>query len=293
MSDGPNVGCRSHVVHDVEQGVDLPVWVLYPTTAYTSPVNFGPYTIDVATDAPVEGLALPVVLLSHGNNGSPWTSRLTALHLARAGHVVVMVEHIGNSRSDASLAGTVEMLAHRPRHLREVLQFVRDHGAYEAHADFTRIGIVGHSIGAYTALAAAGGRPVTTPYDVPSGSGEAVSVQALDGVRALVLLAPAAGWFAPPGSLADVTAPTLVLSGEADRITPAMHVECIAATWPDTTPLVREVVHGAGHFSFQSPFPEAMVNPAFPPSQDPPGFDRVAYHATMNAHIATFFAHNL
>ncbi|MBL0940318.1 MAG: alpha/beta hydrolase [Gemmatimonadaceae bacterium] len=287
------VGCRAHSVHVVVQNVQLPVWVLYPTEATAAAQTFGPYTLDVAMDAPVAGLGLPVVLISHGNNGSPWTHRGTAMHLARAGHVVVMMEHIGNSRSDGSLAGTVDILTHRPRHLREVLQFVRDHGAYDTHADFTRVGIVGHSIGAYTALAAAGGRPVTTQYDIPTGKGEPVPVETLDFIRALVLMAPAAGWFAPPGSLADVQAPTLLLRGEADMITPGFHADIVAGSWPGATPLTRVDVHGAGHFSFQSPFPPAMVNPAFPPSQDPPGFDRVSYHEQMNAQIASFCSRHL
>ncbi|MFY0568662.1 hypothetical protein ACN28E_33250 [Archangium lansingense] len=37
--------------------------------------HFGPYPLSVATDAPVEGERLPLVAISHGTGGSPWTYR--------------------------------------------------------------------------------------------------------------------------------------------------------------------------------------------------------------------------
>jgi hypothetical protein len=39
---------------------------------------------------------------------------------------------------------------------------------------------------------------------------------------------------------------------------------------------------------FLSPFPPDLISPAFPPSQDPPGFDRAALHPLLNAEILTF-----
>ncbi len=40
-------------------------------------------------------------------------------------------------------------------------------------------------------------------------------------------------------------------------------------------------------------FPAARVHPDFPPSQDPPGFDRARFHEEMNAEIAGFLARHL
>ena len=50
-----------------------------------------------------------------------------------------------------------------------------------------------------------------------------------------------------------------------------------------------KTVKNAGHLSFLAPFPESMRNKNFPPSQDPDGFDREAFHETLKAEILDFF----
>jgi predicted dienelactone hydrolase len=286
----PAVGCRALCVRDPEQGAELPVWALYPPHAPADARQFGPYSLDVAVDAPVAGRALPVVVISHGNNGSPWTHRGTAAHLARRGFIVVLPEHVGNSRSDGSLAGTVAMLAHRPRQLRRAVDAVLADPLVGGHADATRLGLIGHSVGAYTALAAAGGRPVTTVFDTPVGPARPVPVPVTPhaDVRALVLLAPAAGWYMAPGALAAVEAPVLLYSGTEDAVAPAFHADIVVHGVRHPDRVRHVVVPGAGHHSFQTPFPPAMAHPGFPPSQDPAGFDRARFHERLNREIEEF-----
>ncbi len=284
----PAVGCRALIVRDAEQGVDLPVWALYPTHTPAVEHEFGPYPLDVAMDAPVAGRALPLVVISHGRNGSPWTHRGTAAHLARRGFVVVLPEHVGNSRGDASLTGTVAMLAHRPRHVRLAVDAVLADPIVGEKVDATRLSLIGHSIGAYTALAVAGGRPMTTPFDAPPGPSRPVPVDAVADVRALVLLAPVAGWYATPDSLAGVEVPILLYTGAEDTMTPGFHAEFIVRGVRPAGRVRQVVVPNAGHHAFQTPFPAAMVRPEFPPSQDPPGFDRAAFHERMNGEIEAF-----
>lgn len=47
-------------------------------------------------------------------------------------------------------------------------------------------------------------------------------------------------------------------------------------------------VANAGHFSFLDPFPGTLTKAEFPPSQDPPGFDRERYHETLAADVLAF-----
>ncbi len=276
-----------------EHGAALPVWVLYPSTGIASEQAFGPYAMSVAPDAPVVGEHLPVVMVSHGNNGSPLTHRDTALHLARAGFVVVMPEHLGNSRTDSAMAGTAAMLERRPQQARAVLDAVLSDDTLVPHLDATRIAMIGHSIGAYTALAMAGGRPSTTPFDQPVAASRVVPVTPDPRVRALVLLAPAAAWFIADGSLVHVRVPIFLRTGALDSVTPALHAAWIVRGATNAPLVELDVVPGAGHFSFQSPFPAAMVSPTFPPSQDPPGFDRRTYIATLNTEIERFLRRTL
>jgi hypothetical protein len=52
--------------------------------------------------------------------------------------------------------------------------------------------------------------------------------------------------------------------------------------------VVHRVVHGAGQFSVLSPFPADMISPDVPPSHDPPGFDRRAFHEAMVRDVQRF-----
>ena len=153
--------------------------LLQPARAAERPEPLGPYLLAVARDAPAADGAFPPVAVSHGAGGSPLSHRLLAAPLARHGLVVALPTH---PVADA-------------------------------------VAVVGHSMGGYTALALAGGRPSAFAHEAP---------------------------------------------------------------------LERRTVPSAGHFSFIAPFPAATAGPAFAPSQDPPGFDRAAFHEALNAEGPAF-----
>jgi predicted dienelactone hydrolase len=258
--------------------------VLYPTDASAEPVPLGPYELDLAPGAPVRPGRAPLVVVSHGTGGTPLVYRGLAADLARAGFLVALPTHPGNSRDDDSLAGTAENLAARPRHLRRVVDAVLADDVVGRWAG--PVAVVGHSMGGCTALAAAGGRPTAFPHETPERSPRPVDVEPDERVRALVLLAPATAWFAAEGALAGVGVPVLVLTAEHDPYTPRWHGDVVVRGVAG--PVELRVVPGAGHFSFLTPFPPSMVVPAFPPSQDPPGFDRAAFATDLAAEVAAF-----
>jgi hypothetical protein len=76
-------------------------------------------------------------------------------------------------------------------------------------------------------------------------------------------------------------------SGARDEITPAFHAE-VVTTGVREGLVDHRIIAGAGHFSFQTPFPPEMVTPAFAPPHDPPGFDRAAFEPALNAEIEAF-----
>jgi predicted dienelactone hydrolase len=150
-----------------------------------------------------------------------------------------------------------------------------------------QIAVIGHSIGGYTSLAVAGGRPMTGPYEA-EGSGRPVPTSPDQRIRALVLLAPACGWFGTPGSLVDVEVPILLFTAEKDALGSHLHADLVDRGVPDPSRVKRCVISNAGHYAFQSPFPLSMTRPDFPPSQDPPGFDRAAFQPVLHAEILSF-----
>jgi len=287
----PAVGYRQLVVADAQLQLTFPVRVLYPTLAKPQAVAVGLYEFEVAPDAPVAPGRFALVLVSHGTGSSGLVHRQLAQALVRQGYVVGLLEHPHNNRDDDSWAHTPQNLVARPRHLQLALDYLLADARLAPALHPGVAAVVGHSLGGYTALALAGGRPEAVG-SVPGRV--AISVPAVDErVRALVLLAPAVPWYAAPGTLAAVQVPLLVLAGEKDEATPPWHAELLQKGLPPTTPLTLRVVANAGHFSFLTPFPPPRTSAAFPPSQDPPGFDRARFQEELAREVAGFLAQHL
>jgi len=207
-----------------------------------------------------------LVVFSHGNGGAGALYRRLAEHLVRAGFVVALPDHPGNTRTDNRLAGTAANLEARPKHVKTVIDWAFDASPFAGTLKRDTAAILGHSLGGYTALAAAGDARV----------------------KALVLLAPATLWFQAPGSLDHVDVPILMFTAGQDEHTPAPHAEVVARGLPDPTLLEHHVIRNAGHFSFLDPFPPEKTSPAFAPSQDPPGFDRSRFLDDLGPLVAAF-----
>lgn len=288
-----NCGIREMRIGDRVQGSDLLVYVLYPTTASDSEVHFGPFSIVAAVDAPASDRELPLVVISHGNGGTPWAFRDLAKYLARSGFVVAMPEHTGNSRTDNTLTQTAANLENRPRHITLTIDAVLSDPFLRSVAAKEWVGMIGHSIGAYTALSLAGGKPWAGAHETKEGKPKQVPVHEDRRITALVLLMPASFWFAE-GSLKDVHTPVFIRTGSMDKITPASpHADIVVEGVANPKLVEHQSIIGAGHHSVLSKFPASLTSPDFPPSQDPPGFDREAYQPTLFVDIANFFRRTL
>jgi predicted dienelactone hydrolase len=283
-----NVGCHAVDATDPIQSARIPLVLLYPTRAPQRPEQLGPYALSLARDAPPDGEGLRLVVISHGTGGSSLVYRDLAVHLARAGFVVALPEHPGNNRDDNRLARTIANLENRPRHIRLAIDAAFADELVSGRLERDGVAVIGHSLGGYTALALAGGRPSALPHETADGQPRALAVTPDTRVRALVLLAPAAAWFVFDGALRDVDVPILMRTAERDEHAPAFHAEIIQRGVRDPARIDHRVIPNAGHFSFLSPFPPERTRPDFPPSQDPEGFDRATMHPVLNAEITAF-----
>ena len=285
------VGCRTLEITDAALGLAFPLLVLYPTDVPGRPEPLGPYALDVALDAPVAGGLFPVVLISHGTGGSPHTHRLLAHFLARHGFVVGLPRHHANHRDDNSWHNTPDNLLARPRHLSLAIDALLTEFGTALQPDW--VALVGHSLGGYTALALAGGQPGSLPHEHADGTPQSIPTASDARVRALVLLAPATVWYRAAEALRNVRVPILLLMGEKDEWTPDFHAQIVLNGVADRRLVTHRIIKNADHYSFLSPFPPERTSPAFPPSQDPPGFDRAQFQEKLQAEILRFLGQQL
>ena len=299
------VGYRTVDVIDQQNNLQFPMSIMYPTGSIEKSEQIGPYNMNLARNAsPLSG-EYPLIIISHGGGGSNLVYRTLAYHLASNGFIVGMPEHPFNNKNDNSLAGTVDNLINRPNHIKIVIDWFYNSHEFSKYLKLNNVSIIGHSMGGYTALAIAGGVPTSLPDESVDKLQNQLHVAHDNRIKALVLLAPATTWFSQKGALSDVTCPILVYVGNKDdsscpgisiipqsKLMPyGYFVQLILDGISDRSKIQCKIVENAGHFSFLSPFPESMTNAAFPPSQDPAGFNRKDFHDQLNAEVLEFLLH--
>lgn len=158
----------------------------------------------------------PLILFSHGRTGTRLAYSLLCEALAARGAIVVSADHPGDALADWLLGTNVDDRANEINRVGDanlVLDLLLRRGAESealpldllAAVDHDRIAMVGHSYGAYTALATAAGARGVDPHDR---------------VRAVVGLQPYTRSMSD-GALARIPVPVLLVVSEFDTTTPS------------------------------------------------------------------------
>jgi predicted dienelactone hydrolase len=191
--------------------------------------------------APASGGPYPLVILSHGAGGNLNSSAYLAEHLVSHGYVVVSIEHIHSNTRQAKFlmshaGGNLKLMdaIHRlTKDAREVLGRPRDVGfaidraiEWNAHhptltgrIDTARIGVMGHSFGAYTTLAVCGAQPIRDYLEPPVAPGTGLAGDLGDRrVRFGLAMSPQSPGttFFGPDSYRSVRCPLVLLTGSRD-----------------------------------------------------------------------------
>ncbi len=287
-----------------EPAIKIIVWS--PCATAPGTVTLGPFEMRGTADCAVAGSGLPLVVISHGHLGNHLGHRDTALALAEAGFVAVSLVHPGDTFEDDAGAHELTIFESRPRDVSRVISFMLDSWGYRAQLNPKAIGVFGFSRGGYTALALAGAKPNTAAANERfcdawwsfiiklcrriDDDGAQIKPVADPRVRAVVSADPL-NLFDSSG-LKSVRVPVQLwaseLGGDGVELS---HIEAVRASLPQ--PPEYRVAKGAGHFAYIAPCPAELADEAAEICVDPEGFDRVAWHRSMNAAIVAFFRKHL
>jgi predicted dienelactone hydrolase len=187
----------------------------------------------------------PLILLSHGTGGNRFGLAWLAIALAKQGYMVIAPDHWGNTY-DNKIPEYFVRYWERPLDLRFLLSQILTEAILSKYIDQDKIGMVGFSLGGYTALAMAGvevdcqllkeaayTRQGKKEFTVPELGDlrklfarlrcDSLSHSPLKDsrIKAFVALSPALGLgFETVEQTKNITAPILILVAENDQIAP-------------------------------------------------------------------------
>jgi predicted dienelactone hydrolase len=277
-------------LRDADHRPDVRVTVWYPAAAdaVEERIDLGPpgkplFLIGaVAQNAAfADAKSRPVILFSHGFGGTARMMGWFGVPLARAGYVVIAVDHPGNNGMDKMTAAGAILWWDRAQDLRAALDAVKADPTIGPHLDLKRIGVSGFSAGGFTSLVSAGAKvdmnrfqafcrahpvdgvcapqkefplsmddaqkAVASPELAPEAA-RAGDDHAIPGVRAAFAIAPAIVQALPPEGLARIKVPVAIILGDADPVAPPETNGLVAAKAIPHAQL--KVLPGVGHYDF-------------------------------------------
>jgi dienelactone hydrolase len=190
----------------------------------------------------------PVIIFSHGFHGCATQSRFLTEALAAAGYLVFAPNH-----RDATCDGGAASWLDRPQvpfldvaawndttyrdradDIRHLIEALKADEHWRHRADWTRLGLVGHSLGGYTVLGLAGGWRSWK----------------LDGVKAVLALAPYSAPFALRRTLPRLAAPVMYEGGLNDRLIDVGPRGVLASYEQSPAPKYYLAFDGADHMAW-------------------------------------------
>jgi predicted dienelactone hydrolase len=249
-------------------------------------------------NAPIAETAtpFPLIIFSHGSGGSRLLSLFYTQHLASHGFIVMAADHPGNTVLNTVMSGAnflggqdfVSNYAQRPHDILRQIALAEDlnaSGDFAGKIDVANIGVTGHSFGGWTALSVGGARlnfagvrdwcetnqgsdqdnicflldieaetATARGYETaPTGAWEATTDPR---IKAVVAFAP---WNAPSLDLTDMTIPTMIMVGGADRTTPPERDADVFYAALQTDKTLVTFAHG-GHYLFIDACPPLLLD---------------------------------
>jgi len=275
----------------------------YPCAEPPGRMHYGPYVLPVSQDCPLNGATHPLVIVSHGREGTFMGHHDTVEALADAGFIVAAINHPGDTFADRSRAAELSVYVSRPADIKRLVDFMLGSSPAAPFIDPSRIGFFGFSRGGYTGLAVLGANadwanatnycgtsPARGCQQIRSGEFPTGPITHDPRIKAAVVADPLAVFFTA-ATLAPIKAPVQLWASELGGA--GVFLRDVA---PLDTNLVAphefHVVRNAGHFAFfLCPPTLAQTDPDL--CTDRSGFDRAVFHKEFNAAALKFLQDNL
>ncbi|GAB4464729.1 MAG: alpha/beta hydrolase [Elainellaceae cyanobacterium] len=259
--------------------------------------------------------AMPLVVISHGLGSNRLTFSYIARHLASHGFAVAVPEHPGSNtaRLEDLIDGIVRNetepaeFIQRPQDITCLLNTLEREPGFANLIDTQRVGVVGQSLGGYTAMAIAG-----APLDLARLNRECKLDETLN--LSLLLQCRLQNWVLDANNLRDprvkaivaintlgsslfgedgyaaLDVPTLIVASGADTVTPALPEQITPFTWLTTRDRYLLLLQNATHFSAIDVPAEDNVAVNLPPEVVGPN-PAIAHYYIRTASLAFFQTH--
>lgn len=268
--------------------------------------------------SPTPPMPAPVIIISHGLGSDRTTYRYLAEHLSSHGFVVAVLEHPGSNATQiqALVQGRVREVTapqefiDRPLDitflLDELERLNRTHPQLSNRMNLEKTGIIGQSLGGYTALTLIGGtlhgvRLIQSCYDDSwLNLSLLLQCQALDlpletldqslqddRIVAAIAINPIGSGIIGQNGFNQIEKPVMVMTGNADTIAPALPEQIRPFTWLGSLNKYLVLMQGGTHFSTlgsSANGSEALLLPSNIVGPDP----EIA-HRYVNAMSVAFF----
>ncbi len=250
--------------------------------------------------------SFPVIVISHGLASNRGSLAYLAEHLASQGFAVAIPEHIGtgSEQFEEILSGLAKPpeatnLINRPLDIKYLLDKLEQESAtneqLKGKLDLEQVGVLGQSLGSYTALAVGGAQHNRAKLEQECAGNQHDNVffdmSALiqcrvnelpqedyqlqdERIKAILAINPLSNKIFGKEGLEKIQLPTMIISGVNDIITPPVQEQIYPFAWLTTPNKYLVLVEAGTHFSFLSkgkgvlPIPSGFIGPepelAFP-----------------------------
>jgi predicted dienelactone hydrolase len=220
----------------------------------------------------------PLIVISHGLGSDRSTYAYLAQQLASYGFAVAVPEHPGSSSQQIQAlisGGANEVTAptefvDRPLDIRYLLDQLetlsQTDPRFAGRINLNQVGVIGQSLGGYTALALAGAEINQKQLAQDCQNSDTLNLSLLlqcralqlpqaeptfrdDRVKAVIAINPIGSSLLGKTDLSKIKIPVLIISGTSDTVAPALLEQILPFTWLQTPDKYLMLLEGGTHFS--------------------------------------------